>query len=271
MSTGPSRSSRGLRPRLVSPAVECGRGKCGTAFACLRYSGVSPRAFNATCQAKSTVKEIIVASFCSKCGAEIPPGAQACTACGAPQMAAAAYPVPAAAPPARQGSSALKIVLIIVAIFVGLGVLGAGAVSFMVWRAAHAIRMAANGEKLSLNVPGGSFSAGGGETFTSSDLGADIYPGASQLRDGSMRMTLPTGAMVSAGYVTSDSKDQVVAFYKSKFGANNVTAFDSADGSVITYAKSQQESVVVTVSSSPSQYDGKTQIHIVHTTANKSS
>jgi zinc-ribbon domain len=211
-----------------------------------------------------------VASFCSKCGTGIPAGAQACPACGTVQAAATAYPAPPAALPAKQGSSALKIVLIILAVFVGLGVLSAGAFGFFVWRATHALRAAANGEKMSLNLPGGSFSAGSDQSFTASDLGTDIYPGASSAK-GSMRMTLPTGTMVSAAYVTSDSKDQVVAFYKSKFGANNVTSFDGADGSVITYAKSQQEQIVVTVTSSPSQYDGKTQIHIVHTTATKSS
>ena len=180
-------------------------------------------------------------------------------------MAVAPAPVPV-----KQGSSAVKIVLIILAIFVGLGVLGAGAISFVVWRAAHAIRAAANGGQMAVNLPGGSFSADTSESFSSSDLGTDIYPGASAGK-GSMRMTLPTGTMVSAVYITSDSKDQVIAFYKNKFGSDNVTAFDSADGSVITYAKGQQESVVVTVTSSATEYDGKTQIHIVHTKATKAS
>jgi hypothetical protein len=213
-----------------------------------------------------------VAGFCSKCGAQVVPGAYACSSCGTPVAAApaVAVPVPNPVPAPRQGPSALKVVLIILAVFVGLGILGAGAFGYMVWRAAHAIRMAANGDKMSLNLPGSSFSAGANETFSTSDLGTDIYPGATSAKGG-MRMTLPTGSMVSAAYVTSDSKDQVIAFYKSKFGSANTTSFDSADGSVITYEKSQQESVVVTVTSNPTEYDGKTQIHIVHTTATKSS
>jgi hypothetical protein len=174
-----------------------------------------------------------------------------------------------AAPPAKQGSSAVKIILIIVAVFVGLGILGASAVTFVVWRAAHAIRAAANGEQMSVNLPGGTYSANSSQTFTSSDLGTEVYPGAAQAK-GSMRMSLPTGTMVTAGYETSDSHDQVVAFYKSKFGTTNVTSFDSGDASVITCAKSQQESVVVTISN-PSQDDGKTHIQIVHTTAVKGS
>jgi zinc-ribbon domain len=217
-----------------------------------------------------------VAGFCSNCGAQVVPGAYACSACGTPVAAAPGVGVPVqsavpnAVPPPRQGTSTLKIVLIIVAIFVGLGILGAGAFGYMVWRAAHAIRMAANGEQLSLNTPGGSFSANASETFSSSDLGTDIYPGATPTK-GSLRMTLPTGTMVSAGYLTSDSKDQVVAFYKNKFGSANTTSFDSADGSVITHAVNQQESVVVTVTSNPSQDNGKTQIRIVHSTQIKPS
>jgi hypothetical protein len=216
-----------------------------------------------------------VASFCTKCGAQVIPGAYVCSACGTPVAAAPAPPapvqaVPLAPVPPRQGTSALKVILIIVLIFVGLGALGAATFGYVVWRAAHAIRMAANGQQMSLSTPGGSFTANAGQTFSSSDLGTDIYPGA-QPGKGSMRMTLPTGSMISAVYVTADSKDQVIAFYKNKFGSTNTTAYDSPEASVITYAKSQQESVVVTVTSNPTEYNGQTQIHIVHTTAAKSS
>lgn len=220
-----------------------------------------------------TVKEIIVAR-CLKCGAEIPAGAPACPVCGTQQAAAAAYvapmAVPPAPPPANQGSSAVKIILIIVVVFVGLGVLGLGAVGFVAWRTAHAIRAAVNDNKMSLNLPGGSFSADASQHYSASDLGTEIYPGATQGKGG-MRMTLPTGTMTQAMYLTSDSKDQVIAFYKNKFGTDNVTAFDTAEGSVITYAKSQGESVVVTVMENPSENEGKTLIQIVHTVPVKSS
>lgn len=213
-----------------------------------------------------------MASFCSRCGAEIPPGAQACTACGTPVAAvtAAGPPVqPGAAPAQSGGGSALKIILIILAVFVGLGVLGAGAFGFFVWRVAHSIHVSGDGDHVTMKTSQGSFSAGTTENFSSSDLGTDIYPGA-QSGKGSMRMTLPTGTMVSAVYVTSDSKEQVIAFYKGKFGADAST-IDTDNGSVITFNKTPQESIVVTITTSPSEYEGKTQIHIVHTTATKSS
>lgn len=212
-----------------------------------------------------------MANFCSKCGAEVAAGAQACAACGtsviaAPTVAAAQ---PVAVPQQRSGNNAVKIILIVVAVFVGLGILGAGAFGFFVWRVAHAVRVSEAGKQITLNTPGGSFSANTAENISATDLGTDIYPGAQPGKD-SVRMSLPTGSMVSAVYVTSDSKDQVLAFYKDKFGSN-VSVFDAPTGSVITLNKGQQESIVITVTVDSSEYDGKTQIHIVHTTANKSS
>ncbi len=88
-----------------------------------------------------------MASFCSKCGAELSPDAQSCTACGAPVAAPAAVVTPAqpVAAPAKSGSSALKIILIILAVFIGLGILGAGAFGFFVWRVAHAVHVSGSG------------------------------------------------------------------------------------------------------------------------------
>jgi hypothetical protein len=211
-----------------------------------------------------------VATFCSQCGTELSPGAQACASCGTP--APSPIPVAASAPPvvapASSGSNALKIILIIVAVFVGLGILGAGAFGFFVWRVAHAVHVSGSGKDITVETPGGSISAGGGGNISASDLGADVYPGATTGK-GSMRMSLPTGSMVTGVFVTSDSKDQVVAFYKEKFGSG-ASVIESNDGAVITSTK-EEESVVVTVTANSSEYDGKTQIAIVHTKSSKSS
>jgi len=57
-----------------------------------------------------------MAQLCSKCGNEIPAGAGFCSACGASQ---------------KGGSKVLRIVLIVIAVLVGLGIVGAGAVVFL--------------------------------------------------------------------------------------------------------------------------------------------
>ena len=212
-----------------------------------------------------------MASFCAKCGAEVSPDKQFCTACGTPSAAGAAVVAPAqpAAPPASSGSSAVKIVLIIVAIFVGLGIIGAGLFGFAVWRVSRAIHVSGPGGQVTMSTPGGTFTANESKTYSASELGVDIYPGALSAK-GSMRMDLPTGSMVTGIFVTSDSKDQVVSYYKGKFGSE-ASVFETGEGAVLTLTKNPQESVMVTVTAKPSENEGKTQIAIVHTKSNKPS
>lgn len=208
--------------------------------------------------------------FCSKCGSLRATNAQSCPTCGAPvgksaEESALAQPV---GTPATSGTNAVKVVLIIVAALVGLGILGAGVVRFFAWRAAHAVHVSSSGSHMTLSKPDGSISINTNETYTASDLGTDIYPGVT-VGKGVMRMTLPTGAMVSATCITTDTKDQVLAFYREKFG-NDVSVPETADGAVITTNKSPRKSVVITITKQASEYGGKTQIHTVHTMPTKS-
>jgi hypothetical protein len=108
---------------------------------------------------------------------------------------AGSYPQPPAAP-VKSGGSALKIILIIFAVLVGLGILGAGAVGFTVWRVARAFHVNGKNGQVTLNTPSGSVTASNASNFTADELGTDIYPGA-QPTTGGMRMNLPTGSVVS--------------------------------------------------------------------------
>jgi hypothetical protein len=172
----------------------------------------------------------------------------------------AGYAAPAGAPVRSGGGSAVKIILIVLAVIIGLGILGAGAVGFMVWRVAHAIHTHAKNGDFTINTPNGSMSATTGSNFTAEELGADIYPGA-QATQGGMRMNLPTGSIVSGAFETSDSKDQVLTFYKSKFGSD-ASVFDGGNSAMISMKKGEHESVMVTISAA---HDGKTKVSIVHT------
>jgi hypothetical protein len=211
-------------------------------------------------------KEIVMASFCAKCGAEGSSDRQFCAACGAPATAASAVasPVQPAAPPAKSGSSALKIILIVVAIFVGLGILAVGTVTYGIWRVAHNVHVSGNGDQMTMSTPNGTVNLNATATYSAADLGTDIYPGAEPVKGG-MKMSLPTGSMVTGIFVTTDSKDQVVAFYKGKFGSD-ASVMDMQDAAIMTLKKGEQESVMVTVTSKASENDGKTKIAIVHTT-----
>jgi hypothetical protein len=159
---------------------------------------------------------------------------------------------PVAAPPPKQGSSALKIVLIIVAIFLGIGIIGAGIVGYGVYKFAKAAKISANSS----------------QPVTESDLGVAIYPGAEQGK-GTLRMTIAGKSMVTANYLTSDSKDQVMAYYQSNLGPA-AQSNTSANGGTFVLNKGSGETVTVTVVQNPSMHEGKTQIVVVHA-ANASS
>ncbi len=163
-------------------------------------------------------------------------------------------------PPPKKGSGALKIVLIIVGIFVLIGVIGAGVIGYGIYRVAHAVHKAANGQ-ISLNTPGGTFSANTSNTFTESDLGIAIYPGATQGKGG-LRMNIAGKSMVSANFLTSDSKDQVIAFYKDKVGPNAESIMTDSGAQFVTTA-SNGDTVTVTVAQNASMNNGQTQITII--------
>jgi hypothetical protein len=168
-------------------------------------------------------------------------------------------PVPAAPP--KQGSSALKIVLIIVGVFVALGILVAGVVGYGIYKVAHAVHTAANGQ-VSIGSPGSGFSANTTQSVTESDLGIAIYPGATQGK-GSLHMTIAGKSMVSANYLTTDSKDQVMAFYKDKAGPN-AQVMTTGSGGMISL-KNGDDSISITVMQNPNSNQGGTQITIIHT------
>jgi len=216
-----------------------------------------------------------MASFCAKCGTVLTTDNQFCPACGTSsatgQVAAAPVqqvlaPPP---PPAKSGSSALKIILIVVAIFVGLGVLGVATVGYGIWRVAHRMGVSTNGDQVTLKTSDGTLNLNTSQTYSAADLGTDIYPGAEATKGG-VKMSLPTGSMVTGIFVTSDSKDQVVSYYKGKFGSD-ASVMDMQDAAILTLKKGERESVMVTVSSKASDNDGKTKIAIVHTTNTKPS
>jgi hypothetical protein len=210
-----------------------------------------------------------MASFCAKCGSALSANEQFCTSCGAAAATGGAAPAqPSAAQPgaapASSGSSAAKIILIIVAVIVGLGILGlVGSIFTIRHYVTHNIHTGPGGQ-VSINTPGGTISANSSQTYTAAELGTDPYPGA-QGTDGSVKMSSPSGSTVIGSFLTTDSKQQVLDFYKGKFGGS-ASVLDIGNGAMITQAVSKQESVQVTimVSSAQDKDKGKTRITIMH-------
>ncbi|MGD0158571.1 MAG: hypothetical protein ABSB50_20975 [Terracidiphilus sp.] len=177
------------------------------------------------------------------------------------QVPQAVPPQPVAAPPPRSGSSALKIILIIVGIFVALGIACAGIVGYGIYRVAHAVHKDANGN-VTITTSTGSMTANENQQFTESDLGIAIYPGATQGKGG-LKMTIAGKTMITANYLTPDSEDKVIAFYKDKAGPDAET-ITTGTGGVISMTNGS-DAITVTVTQSPNENDGKTQIVIART------
>jgi hypothetical protein len=233
-----------------------------------------------------------MAGFCTKCGASVPSATGFCPTCGAPigsplatpapqpSVAAAAPPVappptygkpPAVgvyAPPPKSGGGALKIILIVIAVVVGLGVIAVGTIAFMGWRVAKSITVDNKGNG-TISLPGvGAISTGKNVDVSAADLGVPLYPGAIA-GEGGMRMTLPTGSVMTAVYDTSDPVTSVVAFYKGKLGANE-SDIDTANGSVLTSGSegaNGKSGIEITVGPGTGNNSGKTQFVVMHTTS----
>lgn len=219
-----------------------------------------------------------MATFCTKCGASLASDTGFCPSCGTPigspvatpPVASVAAPVqppppapvygqvaayPGVAP--KKSGGALKVVLIVVAVVVGLGVLGVGTAAYVAYRALHAA--------------GSSFSVGSSAQVTESDLGVAIYPGAVAKANMQTRVKIGNATIVSGTYTTSDPVSSVVTFYQGKVGGQAIesknvsgTSFESS-----TTNGSEKDSLVVTIA--PDRTNSSvTQIVILHTSSTSS-
>lgn len=162
----------------------------------------------------------------------------------------------------QSSGSALKIILIIIAVVVGLGILGAGAMGFMAWRVAKTMKVNSNGQGVTMTVPGGGTISAGDTVASDADLGVPAYPGA--LREkGGVDIDSGSTSMVMAHFSTNDSISQVTDFYKSKMGETTV-AVTSGDGTVLT-SGSDSDKVMVTIGPGNGDDAGKTTVVIMHT------
>ena len=207
-----------------------------------------------------------MAAFCTRCGAGLAPGVQFCTACGASVNAApvqqSVYGQPVAVPvqPAP-ASSAVKVILIVVAVIVGLGLLSGMAFMFGIWRLSRAVHVSRGGDVV-VSTPNGTLSTGGAADVSAADLGVPVYPGATR-RDGGMQINAASGSMMTVVFSTTDPVDKVVDFYKGKLG-DNTSVIPSPTGAVISAGEQNKQGVVITVGSD-NENRGTTTIAIMRT------
>ena len=148
-------------------------------------------------------------------------------------MAAA---IPSAVPaPSPQGSGTLKIILIVGAVILAIGILGIGTLTFLVRRIAHHHRIDNNDGNVRVETPFGAVQSSNDPDEASRNLGIDIYPGARVLTGNSAIV----GKMhtVEAEFESDDSAQKVMAFYTSKLPRANVAAKDQDHYTIVSTDK----------------------------------
>lgn len=266
------------RDSEVAIAESVPKGKGGPRRAC---SGEKLKCGNLQSASNMEEEGVRMAQFCTKCGSPLGEGMQFCTGCGATvgePLAPVAQPVapvapapvpvaPAAAKPATSSSPVLKIVLIVLAVFVLLGLLSAGACVYMVYRAKQKMRQFEHQVQTTFPTPSGSrqdhtYPQNPGQSSTQSagpviDLGLPVYPGATPTGSGT-NMTIGTNTVKSQDYLTGDSTDQVVAFYKEKLGSNAMVTQNGAQA----FLQLAGSNGYVNIAIAPDSPSGKTRFKI---------
>jgi len=202
-------------------------------------------------------------AFCNSCGATLDGGARFCTKCGKTQPgAASAAATPASTAPATgpgaapKSGSALKIILIVVVVLVGLGILAIGAVSFIGYRIATRSRVHNENGNVRVETPFGTMNTSTDPGEAASSLGIDLYPGAEVVKGTTSNVAMGAMHSATADFETSDAPSTVAEFYKSKVPNANVM---SATGDHYTIISTEKKNML-SINIEPK--DGKTRIHI---------
>lgn len=182
-------------------------------------------------------------AFCNSCGATLSPGMKFCNKCGAPQADAVAAPGATSAPaatvmgpasPPATGGGALKIILIVVAVIVGIGILGMVTCGVVVRRALKNSHVSQQGDNVKAETPFGTFETSKDPEQIAKDLAVDLYPGAEMQKNASTSVTMGSIHTVTAVLESSDSVDKVCAFYKERFPNATVTSSDQNRCSLVS-------------------------------------
>lgn len=197
-------------------------------------------------------------AFCNACGATVEPGAKFCPKCGAAVPAAAVASTPAT--PAQ--SNAVKVILIVVAIVVGLFILGIGTATFIGWRIARHTRVEQDRGKVRVETPFGTVESTDDSDEAARNLGIDVYPGARALKGKAANVTMGSMHTVAAEFETDDPPERVAEFYKKKLPHANIAVSDEKQYTIISHDKKN----MFTINIEPQE--DKTLIHVANISGN---
>ena len=196
-------------------------------------------------------------AFCNSCGAPLNQGTQFCNKCGnavTGASAATAQPITPGPAPSKGGSSALKIILIIVGVIVLTGVLGMVTCGIVLHRAIKSAHVNQKGDNVKVETPFGNMETSTDPDKTAEELGVEIYPGAQVQKAGTASVTFGSLHTVTAHFESSDSVDKICDFYKQKFPSAQVASSDPTHCSIISGDKGNSTTITVQPSGDGSRF-----------------
>ena len=195
-------------------------------------------------------------AFCTACGTQVDPAASNCPSCGAalsgrPAQISAVPPVP----PPPKGTSGLKIVLMILGGVVLVSIAIALVVIVVAIRIGSHTHVRHTSEGTVVESPFGNVETSQDSQDVIQKLGIEMYPGASLVENTALSMNTAGHQMVAATFESSDSADQVFAFYKERLP--KATAVKTEDHKVLT-SHADGAQITITIE----EHEGSSRFHV---------
>ena len=195
-------------------------------------------------------------AFCNSCGANLDPSSKFCAKCGA-VIAGAPAAAPVGAPvTSAQSSNTVKIILIVVAVIVGLGIIGSVTATLIGMRIARNTHVSSDGKHVKVETPMGTVESSENADEAVRNIGVEVYPGAQVMQSDAANVNLPGMHTVAVNLQTDDPPEKVADFYKSQLPHANVNVSDDKHYTIV----STRNKDLVTVNIAPE--NGKTTINI---------
>ncbi|MCI0354635.1 MAG: zinc ribbon domain-containing protein [Acidobacteria bacterium] len=200
--------------------------------------------------------------FCTSCGANVEASTAFCTKCGASMAGATAAPAAGAGPaagatPPKQGSSVLKIILMIGGVFVLLGVIVVGVVIYGAYRVAESVEQGVKEGRV--ETPLGTVETSDDPAEAAKNIEVELYPGATPLKEGSSSVNVGGMSATTIVLETPDSPQKVFEFYKAEFPNASMTTSEGDQHTIMSGGKDEFVTVVI------APEGGKTRITIART------
>lgn len=195
-------------------------------------------------------------AFCNSCGANLDPAARFCAKCGAVIAGTPATPPAATVTPSTQSSNTVKIILIVIAAIVGLGIIGSVTATLIGLRIAHHTHVSGDGKHVKVDTPMGTVESSENAEDAVKNIGVGLYPGAHVMENDAANVNLPGMHTVSVNLETDDPPEKVADFYRSELPHANVNVSDDKHYTIV----STRDKNLITVNIGPE--DGKTVINI---------